>query len=141
MGESGDTWFDAKNWPKSKLPDFETDVEVDVQVLINQYGAQARSIDVLSGGELVIGEAAGGGASLGVAQTISVHQGAALTVISNGSVTALNIVVQAGGTLSLNSSSASLFAFNLFIEPGATLIWNGGIKTLLRCCSLSMAQR
>ncbi len=123
LGAPGGSWFAVRNWC-SGLPDQSDNVSLDTTVLVDQLGAEAQSVHVLAGGDLRVG--APGGASINVAQDLTVDAGGSLTILGEGTVQALNIVIHSGGALHVTSATAMLVATNLTIEEGATLDWTAG---------------
>ena len=52
VGSSGGSWFDGENWSSGVVPTAGIDVEISGTVSIDQAGAEAASVTVLSGGIL-----------------------------------------------------------------------------------------
>jgi T5SS/PEP-CTERM-associated repeat protein len=98
--EGGD-WFDSGSWGGGSLPTLKTPVTIRSSGTINQPGALAQSITILSG--------------------------ATLTISGNGSLEVANcITVQAGATLALQGEAALVHTHCLAFMTGSNLSWDGG---------------
>jgi T5SS/PEP-CTERM-associated repeat protein len=95
----GGSWFDQGNWATGEQPGADTDVVIDLHVLVDQSGALANTVSVASGGRL--------------------H-------LVDGGLTANLLTVHAGGVLQLDGASV-LSVGALHLEAGALLAWNGGL--------------
>ena len=100
IGPAGGSWFVAANWSNGQLPGGLSDIVLAGSVVVDGAGAEARDITILAGGELRIGD---------------------------GSLTAVNIMVLAGGALVLDHADADLAVTTLTAQPGAEVVWNAGL--------------
>ena len=95
----GGSWFGSGNWATGERPGADTDVVIDVHVVVDQGGALAGTVSVASGGRL--------------------H-------LVNGGLTTALLTVHAGGVLQLDDASV-LSVGALSLEAGSLLAWNGGL--------------
>jgi hypothetical protein len=100
VGSPGSSWFIASNWSTGSVPDATTDVDIEAEVVIDQAGASADSVHVLSGGEISIG---------------------------SGSLTAISLTLDPGATLSLASADALLDVGSMNVMASAIVDWTAGI--------------
>jgi hypothetical protein len=117
IGSPGESWFVAENWLSGQVPDSDSAVLLNVQVVVDQPGAVADSINILPGGEVVV---AGAGASL-EAQTITIKHDGMLTLAAGATADITSIVVDSGGTLRFADGGATANVASIVVHSGGTL--------------------
>lgn len=126
QGVSDGSWFDDENWCGG-IPTAKSPVSLDRAVIVDSLGAQAASLDVLAGGELII--AGDADASL-TAGGITVRQDGVISLLAGGTLMATTVTIEAGGTLNMTHPTATLVVDELVIHEGGSLNWQAGLIQL-----------
>lgn len=112
VGPDGGSWFVAAHWAGGVVPDGSTHVIIGVAVVIDQRGALAQMVDLLSGGSLVI---------------------------SGGTLTTSLLTIASGCTLHLAHAAATLDVGSLQALAGAAVLWDAGTVALSGTWSMQSA--